>query len=352
MSSPDPYQPLNWRRLMRDVDAAPSVLNTKPWLFECPAADRIELRPDWDRHLRVIDPRHRELLISCGAALFNLRMAIRVTGHDPVVWLLPDEQTEGGPECKHCRDHCGVGDLLASVEIVLARPRSPTITEQRMYDAILLRHTVRAPLRHHVEIGLLAEFERVARLEGARARLLHPPEARRLLREAARADRRLRGDQMYQHELDTWTGKRAPTHHGTHLGVPVDNFGPSPKTHHRPLPRRPAPVRNFSLPPPYQSLDRATLDQREARWFERKPQLIVLETRTDTPTDWIRGGQALQRLLLTATHFHVKTSFLTQQREFEDREAEDRDAPSCQSTDQWWPWPRPAQMIIRVGALK
>ena len=70
-----PYDQYDWTRLMQAADAAPSILNTKPWLFvDKLANDRIELHPEWTRHLKVIDPRHRELFISCGAALFNLRM--------------------------------------------------------------------------------------------------------------------------------------------------------------------------------------------------------------------------------------------------------------------------------------
>jgi hypothetical protein len=92
----NPYNPFDITRLRAAADAAPSILNTKPWELNQVAADRIELRPDWTRHLEVIDPRHRELFISCGAALFNLRMAIRVTGHDPVIWLLPDAMKERG----------------------------------------------------------------------------------------------------------------------------------------------------------------------------------------------------------------------------------------------------------------
>ena len=36
------------------------------------------------------DPVGREMLISCGAALFGLRLAIRSLGFVPVVELLPD----------------------------------------------------------------------------------------------------------------------------------------------------------------------------------------------------------------------------------------------------------------------
>jgi hypothetical protein len=43
-----------------------------------------------DRRLLAADPLSRELAISCGAALYNLRLAFRVMGHDVAVWLLPD----------------------------------------------------------------------------------------------------------------------------------------------------------------------------------------------------------------------------------------------------------------------
>ena len=99
-------------RLIDAAKAAPSVLNTQPWLFEIVADDRINLRAERERWLKYIDPKRRELFISCGAALFNLRLAVRVAGHDPVVWLMPDEKNQP--------------DLLASVEIVSTRAHPPT----------------------------------------------------------------------------------------------------------------------------------------------------------------------------------------------------------------------------------
>jgi hypothetical protein len=315
-----------WNQLMRDADAAPSILNTKPWLFrEVPNDDRIELLANWGRHLKVIDPMHRELLISCGAALFNLRMAIRVSGHDPVVWLLPDKQTQGVAPCPHCGHGCGLGDLLASVEIVVHRPHPPTRQEQRLYEAILQRHTVRQPFSHRIEMNMVAELWQAAWSEGVHARLLHRKEVRRLLRWTARVDDKLKLDQSYLAELHQWTGSSCPPG----LGVRATEFGPEPKNH------RHSPVRDFGLTSP---------GPRPVTKFEKHPQLVALETPTDTPLDWLRVGQALQRLLLTATYYGVEASFLTQQ-----LEAEDSTIPAYQSAH-LWPWPRSAQMVVRVGA--
>ena len=321
-----PYNPFDMTRLTAAADAAPSILNTKPWELDQVAADRIELRPCWERHLEVIDPRHRELLISCGAALFNLRMAIRVSGHDPVVWLLPDEQPAGPAVCPHCGERCGIGNLVASVEIVTSRTHPATVTEQRLYEAIPQRHTVREPFRYAVPAKLLTELERAARMEEIDARLLHRGETRRLLRGIARIDSKLAQDSLYLAELGKWTGGSSGG-----LGVPDAAFGPKPMS-----PRRP-PVRDLGLNRPDRPRER----------FERYPQLIALETKTDALSDWVRAGQALERLLLTATCYGVETSFLTQQLELEDRKI-----LSPRLTQQWWPWPEPAQMVIRVGARR
>jgi hypothetical protein len=67
---------------------APSVHNTQPWRFRV-GEFAIDLFADLDRKLRA-DPLGREMLISCGAALFGLRLAVRSLGYLPVVELLPD----------------------------------------------------------------------------------------------------------------------------------------------------------------------------------------------------------------------------------------------------------------------
>jgi hypothetical protein len=289
-------------RLIRAAKAAPSILNTQPWSFCITADDRIELRAELGRAVSI-DSKHREMVISCGAALFNLRMAIRVTGCDPVVWLVPDRDDQ---------------DLLASIKIVNDRLQQPTITEQRLYEVIRLRHTTREPFSQPIEMNMAAELAQAARMESVDAWLLFPPQAKRLLRTIAEVEKKLKGEKTYVRELGRWTGP------GT--GVPPEAFGPLP------LDRYP-PVRDLGLA-------WSSAGRRRAH-FEKNPQLMVLATETNTSSDWMRTGQALQRLLLTATHYNVTASFLTQSLEDRDR----RDEPQ----DRLWPWPMPWQMIIRVG---
>ena len=68
---------------------APSVHNTQPWRFTS-SGQRISLHADADRRLIVADPDGREMMISCGAALFNVRLALRSLGYIPETCVLPD----------------------------------------------------------------------------------------------------------------------------------------------------------------------------------------------------------------------------------------------------------------------
>jgi len=71
--------PLTEEEIARYVVAvavgAPSVHNTQPWRFTADG-QQISLYADAGRQLTVADPDGREMMISCGAALFNARLAL------------------------------------------------------------------------------------------------------------------------------------------------------------------------------------------------------------------------------------------------------------------------------------
>src|SRR5262245_52410382 len=60
---------------------APSVHNTQPWRFSV-GTHTIDLYADPERQLSQ-DRDGREMLLSCGAALFGLRLAVRALGYLP-----------------------------------------------------------------------------------------------------------------------------------------------------------------------------------------------------------------------------------------------------------------------------
>jgi hypothetical protein len=126
----------------------------------------------------------RALHIACGAALFNLRLAVAVAGRQPVVRLLPDP---------------GQPLLLATVR--LAAPWHAQQHELELHVAIAARRTNGSPFsRRPVPPGVLAD------LGGSpdRGRMLHFPgrqEVTRLLGLAQDAERELLADPAYRAEL-------------------------------------------------------------------------------------------------------------------------------------------------------
>src|SRR5258708_3558042 len=67
---------------------APSIHNTQPWAFGI-TDDRIDVFADRRRQLGVADPDGRALRVSCGAAIFNLRLGLAHLGRAAEVTLLP-----------------------------------------------------------------------------------------------------------------------------------------------------------------------------------------------------------------------------------------------------------------------
>ncbi|MEU8106853.1 hypothetical protein AB0C18_24355 [Nonomuraea muscovyensis] len=290
---------LGVRRLLVAAGQAPSVLNTQPWRFTVVRREFVELLADPDRRLRVSDPRGRSQHVSCGAALFNLRLAVRAAGLRPVVWLQPDPELDPG--------------LLAAVRMGDTPPA--TGRHRELYDLIWTRRTNREPFDdRRVPPAVLAELRIAASREGAALLPLDRRATADILEFAALAEEELAHDADYRAELAAWT---MPGAHAD--GVPRHVRGPRPAGD-------PAPVRDFG-----QHAGRAR--------FEARPQLAVLTTPGDRPLDWLRAGQALQRVLLTAARHGVSASFLNQPLDLRDMRRR-RDPRHRRGH---------AQMIIRLG---
>jgi iron-sulfur cluster repair protein YtfE (RIC family) len=279
---PDGGQPVEkLAYLLRYAVRAPSSHNSQPWRFRL-VGDAVELLADRSRALPVVDPDDRELVMSCGAALFSLRAAIRHHGLEYELELLPDD---GDP------------DLLARIRLGPERP--PSRAEQRLFWAISSRHTNRGPFTERpVAETLLDELRKGAESEGAQLRVLEQDAERNQLADlVAEGDKRQFADGRFRRELASWIhASRGQTRDG----MPAHALEiPGRRT-----PFAPFIVRTFDV-----GKGTAAHDRKIA---EHSPVLAVLGTPDDTPRDWLLAGQALARVLLRAAQDDVSASFLNQ----------------------------------------
>ncbi len=259
--------------LIETAARAPSVHNTQPWRFHVGPAG-LELHADRTRQLQAVDPFGRELLISCGAALHGLRLAVRLLGYLPMVDLLPE---------------AGQPDLLARVRVGYPAPLSQA--DWTMLAAVPHRHTHRGPFSPEpIPDGLLPRLQRDAVAEGA-ALVLLDPAARARMRQLARvAARWQHRDPAIRAEIRQWT---RPSGCPERDGVPGFAFPPMPPARHGPA--NPAAgklaERDFDLGRDTGRLDRSGPPPAAS---------AVLVTAADMPADWLRAGQALNRMLVHA----------------------------------------------------
>lgn len=261
-------------KLIAQAAQAPSSHNTQPWLFR--TGDRhIDLLADRTRALPVNDPDDRELAISCGCALMNLRIAALDGNLQPSVQLLPASEDP---------------DWLARLTLT-ERSGSPS-PEAALCDFIEQRRTYRKRFEdRQVDRPALEPLIAAAGLEGA---WLHP-----LLTDEARhqaavlvteGDAAQWANPSWRRELAAWMH---PRRRGDGLTVP-DLARPVAQLV----------VRSFDMG--------GGVGARDRELAEASPLLAVLGTEGDHPRDWLLAGQALQRVLLVACSNGLQASYLNQ----------------------------------------
>uniref|UniRef100_UPI003CC7FFC6 Acg family FMN-binding oxidoreductase n=1 Tax=Nocardia brasiliensis TaxID=37326 RepID=UPI003CC7FFC6 len=191
---------------------APSVHNSQPWRWRI-AGEAIQLYADPGRHLVATDPQQRGLILSCGAALHHLRVALAVLGWSAAVEHLPDP---GDP------------DHLATVTLT---PYAPTPTDFELSAALVHRQSDRRRYSSwQVPPGYLRTVATRAAQYGAVVRQVPDGLRARLARPARDAVARHAADPAYQLELAAWSGGGGGPPPGTRRGPPP---APAPA----PLPR-------------------------------------------------------------------------------------------------------------------
>ncbi|HEY8480818.1 MAG TPA: hypothetical protein VIL71_13415 [Spirillospora sp.] len=269
------------RRAVEDAIWAPSVHNTQPWTFGL-RGTRITLRADADRRLGVADPSGREMLISCGAALYTLRLSLRAMGHTPVVRLLPDPDRP---------------NLLADVDVRPGEPADEAV--EREYAQIRRRHSHRGGFRDEpVPEGVLTTLRHAVEKEGARLVQAVDPHVSGALAALTDAAEHVQSrSPAYAAELARWAPAPGTSRRD---GVQQDAY---PRRTPRTTPHFPA--RDFARGQGWGVEDAGDTG-------DTTGVVLLLVSAGDEPADWLRSGQALQRMLLRAAEHDLSAAYHTQ----------------------------------------
>ena len=270
--------------LLEDAILAPSSYNSQPWWFRIRDGG-IDLHIDRLCAMPVNDPQDRELTISCGCALFNLRVSAAHAGVPIRVDLLP--RPVGSSES-------GEDDLLARIELGSKGAIPADLAE--LHPAIARRRTYRrafasvaVPTLESQRLVEMASLEQAwfAVIGGTSLAIDLRPKAAELISEA---DTLLWDNPSWRREQASWMHSRR---FGQGIAIP----GLS-------LPLARAVVRTFDIGNGIAARDRQLVDG--------SPLLGVIGTDGDSVEHWLLAGQALQRLLLRGCLDGLQASYLNQ----------------------------------------
>jgi hypothetical protein len=256
------------RRAAVRATFAPSIHNTQPWRFLLREGG-LSVYADRGRQLKTLDPASRQLMISCGSALMNARVSIAASGYGARVERYPDVAQP---------------DLVARITTTDDQDMSAGFAA--LDGVVELRQTNRRRFSDElVPAEILAALEAAAAAEDSDLFVVRR-ESHRLAvaRLARKADALENADPAYRAELRAWTTDDHGRRDGVRgMAVPhVDG-----------LVEDEVPLRDF---------DTAGSGYLPADTHSTHSQcLVILGTAGDRPIDWLRAGEALERILLEIT---------------------------------------------------
>lgn len=260
---------------------APSGHNAQPWLFRIDGYG-IEIHPDLDRSLPVVDPDNSELFISLGCATENICIAASQTGYGA---------------------HVSIGKSGA---ITIELDKSGTIIPDPLFDSIAVRQTNRSTYNGRsippdtiealkaipVELGVNVHFYGSGS-PGFDA-----------IAEYIRCGNSIQmQNTAFMDELKEWLRYNRRHQDATNDGLSYAVFG---------APNLP----EFIVKPIMsKAINERTQNKGDGKKLRSASHLVLFTTTEDTIGEWIALGRTLQRFLLKSTGLGIAHSFFNQPNE-------------------------------------
>jgi len=297
--------------LLRYAILAPSTHNTQPWKFAV-HENGIEVFADYTRRLPVADPGNRELLMSAGAAIMNLRVAAAHFGLTSRI----DYDYSGGSERP-----------LAMISLAPARSETPAgSAPEDLFASITKRRTNRHPfLLSRIPGSVLDRLRKAA--EGSQSSLVLSTDGKVIEQVAnlvAAADRMQQADPNFRKDVAEWVRPDWTEKYDGLTGASLGMTGVASSVGSWT-------TRTLNLGRVYAARDKNLCIE--------APGLMVIAGEDAAPY-WLDAGELLEKLLLTVTAEGLHTSYFNMPLQVPDLRLELRTLLGLSS------WP---QLLLRIG---
>ena len=271
----------NFEFLVAQAVKAPSGHNTQPWKFR-QNESAVEIYPDFDRRLPVVDPDDRELFVSLGCATENLCLAAQTKGYKSAVSV-----GDKGVITVSLAEEAGVKPSPLFNQIDARQTNRSVYTgEEIALDSLKKLQSIRSEkgISVHYYVRQTKQFNDIEQyvLQG---------NTRQMQKEAFKA------------ELKSWMRFNKKHQDQTLDGLSYAVFG------------APNVPRWMAEPIMLMAINAKTQNKVDREKIASASHLVLFTTRENSRREWVNLGRTLQRFLLTATELGIAHAYLNQPNE-------------------------------------
>ena len=271
----------NFEFLVAQAVKAPSGHNTQPWKFR-QNESAVEVYPDFDRRLSVVDPDDRELFVSLGCATENLCLAAQTKGYKSAV---------------------SVGDTGV---VTVSLMEKADIKPNPLFNQIDTRQTNRSVYTgEEIALDALKKLQSIRSEKGISVHYYarQTKQFNDIEQYVIQGNTRQMQNEAFKAELKSWMRFNKKHQDQTLDGLSYAVFG------------APNVPRWMAEPIMSMAINAKTQNKADHKKIASASHLILFTTRENSRSEWVNLGRTLQRFLLTATELGIAHAYLNQPNE-------------------------------------
>lgn len=273
--------PADFEFLVSKAVKAPSGHNTQPWKFR-QNESAVEIYPDFDRRLPVVDPDDRELFVSLGCAVENLCLAAQTKGYKSAV---------------------SVGDTGV---VTVSLMEKADIKPNPLFNQIDARQTNRSVYTgEEIALDALRKLQSVCSEKGISVHYYarQTKQFNDIEQYVLQGNTHQMQNEAFKAELKSWMRFNKKHQDQTLDGLSYAVFG------------APNVPRWMAEPIMSMAINAKTQNKADREKIDSASHLVLFTTRENSRCEWVSLGRTLQRFLLTTTELGVAHAYLNQPNE-------------------------------------